>query len=445
MSSVSTFALPGVTAHNKRDPSAPQSRYRPSWPLKGYLEWKRGRKDVRCLGREGFMRGAVDFRAVGMGGEGTVSRKSVAERRKLRERCVRTYAKDKDNSLAPLKPESPTGEFLNYIIESEPQLFASAMDKQLEQLSEEKDNDASPAEGTAEMVLYQRINEVKVAQRKRALEDLMYASILHKFVNIGVDLLPSLDGVSHIENANYKALTEGVHSVEALELVKQHLSTMLGDAPAAYSNVMIKISKLQAAQVYAASVMFGYFLRRADKRFQLERALGTLPKSPEDTLKSLEAMFNSAGEETEVINPDYPSVDEAAGGMPSLSLKQYVEAFSQETLAETARIVSSEGVTLVERHTGALFGSIDGLQTEMQAALEEEGPAENPQQLMERIQHAVMDDKVATLTLTYSTQRRIILEAVAFGSFLRDVETHVDTEYALLTPAPTMKPPPMLQ
>ena len=101
-----------------------------------------------------------------------------------------------------------------------------------------------------------------------------------------MDLLPSLDGVSHIENANYKALTEGVHSMEALELVKQHLSTMLGDAPAAYSNVMIKISKLQAAQVYAASVMFGYFLRRVDKRFQVRTTRPQLPPCPVPRLAS---------------------------------------------------------------------------------------------------------------------------------------------------------------
>ncbi len=33
-----------------------------------------------------------------------------------------------------------------------------------------------------------------------------------------------------------------------------------------------------------------------------------------------------------------------------------------------------------------------------------------------------------------AAQRRFVLEAVAFGTFLRDVESHVDTEYALLTP-----------
>ena len=64
-----------------------------------------------------------------------------------------------------------------------------------------------------------------------------------------MDLLPEMDSVSEVGPSNYKALTEGVHSTEALDLVKQHLSTILGEAPAAYSNVMLKISKLQAAQV----------------------------------------------------------------------------------------------------------------------------------------------------------------------------------------------------
>lgn len=81
-----------------------------------------------------------------------------------------------------------------------------------------------------------------------------------------VDLLPQLDGLTEVGGANYKALTEGVHSVEALELVKQHLNTILGAAPASYSNVMIKISKLQAAQVIKHLVSW--------RDFVLERSLG---------------------------------------------------------------------------------------------------------------------------------------------------------------------------
>lgn len=44
-------------------------------------------------------------------------------------------------------------------------------------------------------------------------------------------------------------------------------------------------------QVYAASVMFGYFVRRVDKRFQLAKSTGLLPESREDTVARLERLF----------------------------------------------------------------------------------------------------------------------------------------------------------
>ena len=45
--------------------------------------------------------------------------------------------------------------------------------------------------------------------------------------------------------------------------------------------------------------MFGYFLRRVDKRFQLERSLGTLPLSKDDAVARLEKMFALADAEEE--------------------------------------------------------------------------------------------------------------------------------------------------
>ena len=63
--------------------------------------------------------------------------------------------------------------------------------------------------------------------------------------------------------------------------------------------------------------------------------------------------------------------------------------------------------------------------------------ANSREELMQRVQQAVGEGKVEVVHVTVATQRRSVLEAVAFGTFLRDVETHVDTEYALLTPAPT--------
>lgn len=60
--------------------------------------------------------------------------------------------------------------------------------------------------------------------------------------------------------------------------------------------------------------------------------------------------------------------------------------------------------------------------------------ATSMEELMERVQKAVSSGTVESVTITVGTQRRAVLEAVAFGTFLRDVETHVETEFALLTP-----------
>ena len=48
---------------------------------------------------------------------------------------------------------------------------------------------------------------------------------------------------------NLKTLTEGIHSKEALELVREHVLGVMGPASMAYSNTMIKMAKLQVRQL----------------------------------------------------------------------------------------------------------------------------------------------------------------------------------------------------
>lgn len=50
-----------------------------------------------------------------------------------------------------------------------------------------------------------------------------------------------------------QALTEGIHTKEALDLVREHVRGIMGPAAVAFSNAMIKMSKLQAAQVHPCS------------------------------------------------------------------------------------------------------------------------------------------------------------------------------------------------
>ena len=237
---------------------------------------------------------------------------------------------------------------------------------------------------------------------------------------------------------NLLSLTERVHSAEALELVREHLAKALGGAPGAappMSAVLVRMSKLQAAQMYAWSVMFGYFLRRVEARFRLERALGgggALPRtqSQEESVAALEALFNAASAE----EPDVAGAAASADAVvPSkLTLKQYVEQFDAEALGETARIVSAEGLALLDRQTSGLFGSVDALQRQMAAAVGQDARSE--EELKQRIHAAIASGAVDSLTLPYMQQRRVVLEAVAFGSFLRDVEHRVSGEPALLTP-----------
>ena len=393
---------------------------------------------------------------------------------------------------APMDPGSPQGQLLAHVLDNEPQLFDAAVEATLDRLCDEIDDAESASNGVidvtnddgdgnaadraapkkgGELVLFRRIQEMRAMERRSGVQDVMYAQILQKFMTIGVDMLPPLDDTTLImRGVDLNQLTKGVHSVEALEMVKEHLLGMLGpEASTAYSNTMVRMSKLQAAQMYAASIMFGYFLRRADKRFSLDRAMGTLPMNPMESAAALEALFNSASAMDSMDEADVPfagasefpgssgptfdvasnSTDDdaatataagagAAGG-GSTTLKQYIQSFDQQALSDTARIVSLEGVVLAERQTGALFGSVEDLAMEMKEALESGGVEINSaDELMSRVQEVVGAGKVKTLTVPVATQRRIVLEAVAFGSFLRDVESGVDArDGRLLTPAPS--------
>ncbi len=43
--------------------------------------------------------------------------------------------------------------------------------------------------------LCRRMEEVKRSEQRATVEDLMYASVLEKFVDVGVDMLPRLENI----------------------------------------------------------------------------------------------------------------------------------------------------------------------------------------------------------------------------------------------------------
>ena len=70
-----------------------------------------------------------------------------------------------------------------------------------------------------------------------------------------------MDNITESQS-NLKTLTEGIHSKEALELVREHVLGVMGPASMAYSNTTIKMSKLQVcfSPTHAQAEMAGTLL-----------------------------------------------------------------------------------------------------------------------------------------------------------------------------------------
>ncbi|KAK4488946.1 hypothetical protein RD792_004737 [Penstemon davidsonii] len=318
--------------------------------------------------------------------------------------------------IAPLELESPTGQFLSQILVSHPHLIPAAVEQQLEQLQTERDSEniekEDPSASGTELVLYRRIAEVKANERKKALEEILYALVVQKFMDANVSLLPTITTSSSPDNparvdtwpTQEDNKLEGLHSPEAYEMIQNHLSLILGNRD---SNSVTQISKQRVGQVYAASVMYGYFLRRIDQRFQLEKTMKVLPQGIDDELDSdIQQTRPNVGPQPEEV--PFSSGGGFSGIKPS-RLRSYVMSFDGETLQRYATIRSKEAIGIIERHTEALFGRPD-------IVITPQGTSDS-------------SSKDEEIKISFGGLKRLVLEAVTFGSFLWDVESYVDSRY----------------
>ncbi|GJN04318.1 hypothetical protein PR202_ga21860 [Eleusine coracana subsp. coracana] len=97
----------------------------------------------------------------------------------------------------------------------------------------------------------------------------------------------------------------------------------------------------------------------------------------------------SASKPSSVVNP--------------CDLKGYMMGFDPKTLQLCAKLRSCEAANLIEKHSWALFG--------------------------EKMEFSQENDEA--VVLDPSSLKRLLLEAIAFGSFLWDVEDYVDEIYKL--------------
>lgn len=263
------------------------------------------------------------------------------------------------------------------------------------------------------------------------MEEILYTLVVQKFMDANISLIPSISPSSADATGRvdvWPSLDEKlveVHSPEAYEMIQNHLALILGNRSGDSTSVA-QISKLRVGQVYAASVMFGYFLKRIDQRFQLEKAMKILPEQMD--ARENEVMIEDGGSMASEDSTSYyqdhaqvhPEVSSFTSGIndggfdqgvkPS-RLRSYVMAFDAETLAKYATIRSKEAVTIIEKHTEALFGKPDIVLT---------------------AQGTIDPSRDEHIKIGFSGLRRLVLEAVTFGSFLWDVESYVDSRHHLV-------------
>ncbi|WVZ13868.1 hypothetical protein V8G54_011434 [Vigna mungo] len=351
----------------------------------------------------------------------------VASKRGFVVRAASSFPESSEPSsnVAPLKLESPIGQFLSQILISHPHLVPAAVERQLEQFQTDLDGDNQKREPSAsgtELVLYRRIAEVKAKERKKALEEILYALVVQKFMDANISLIPSLTP-NHSGRVDSWPSEDGkleeLHSPEAYEMIQNHLALILGNRLGDSTSVA-QISKIRVGQVYAASIMYGYFLKRVVQRFQLEKTVKILPNMAEENSIQQTVIDDSRiscgkGPSHVMSHPEIsalPGGGISSGGFGNGSkvsrLRTYVMSFDSETLQRYATIRSKESLSIIEKHTEALFGRPEIVVTP-------EG--------------VINSSKDENIKISFGSLKRLVLEAVTFGSFLWDVESYVDARY----------------
>lgn len=258
-------------------------------------------------------------------------------------------------------------------------------------------------------MINRRIAELKEQECQTAIEDIMYMLIVYKFFKIEVPMVPNLSKL--ISNRRLQLWPpretdlESIHGPQVLELIREHLTSIIRwvhrNGPKINLSTL-RIKRLQFRRIYSASIMYGYFLKSVSIRHRLELTLSRSEELP--PIQFLNAQFTNKQEQQEAIGCS----GEVLSSKPSSvvnphDLKDYMMGFDPKTLQLCAKLRSFEAANLIERHSWALFG--------------------------ENMELTHGNDEA--VILEPSSLKRLLLEAIAFGSFLWDVEDYVDEIYKL--------------
>lgn len=299
-------------------------------------------------------------------------------------------------SLAPVEMQSSQGRLLMAMLnDREPfEMISRVASQQLGRLAAASTPSSHTGHFNAhEGVLYRRIADIKEKERSRALQDIIYALVASSMVDamvalpdplISAHLLPGQHDVrmedaivampeeplllGHLHRRDDDRL-QAIQSPDVKPLIERHVAMVIHGKD--HSNIpfqphaFARVCKFEMGKMYAASVMYGHFLTRVHQRFKLDRGLQV----------------------------------EAGGSMGSATMEAYMEVgFDAETLHHVSRMRCTHSVDVIERHVEALFGK---------------APVH-----MQHLEHR----RSSLINIQLGNVRSLILEALAFGALLWDVE-----------------------
>lgn len=312
------------------------------------------------------------------------------------------------NHALPLEPaaqstarecleETPRG-YVEFSVYARKQLELLAKERQAHDEMQLQEAQYSSCERT----LRRRIAEVKAKERANTVEEIMHALVVNSFTQAGIPMVSSnflltsdrrMD-LHSIDDQNY---LEALHSPLVQEMIKEHVAMIIAGINSPHRiydlNTVNLICRTRMGQIYAASAMYGYFLRRVLSRFKLDESF--------QTVDIQNRFVNGHGSGSQARQNIYP-----IGVMKSVAekgnlLATYVMSFHEDILKQNAKMRTREGVQVIERHAQALFGK------------------------------PLSEEIGKPLTLSCWGVQRLVLEALAFGTFLWDVEECVELHYAL--------------
>ena len=416
--------------------------------------------------------------------------------------------------LSPMQPSSAVGTHLREVLERDPNAFEDALEKQLRLWAEalgEEEEEKEEKEKTTALVKEEEDKEEDFAtnnvnvfsdrafsklRKKREVEDALYLCVAEKKATRGVELTIDFENVRLRRSGLVKrcqVLSSEFLPAGSEDILNKHLIGVLSNVSTNGGlnpeNFEKYIPKVVLAHVYQRSAAYGYFLRRVEKRYNVERLFSEKTtafieeekEEEEKRGKSAESIAPTSNNnnglkrtlnfrarprlrkrENDIAhgkveagnrNDEFCIVDEAAGTRtcvePQLhSFKAYIESLDPEVRARAARIESAEARGALERHVEALFGAQASNSNELSERMRElellitKTSTKRALSKNEYGRNRESDDdddeeetdarlrtsyfEIETMEMTLDNLKHLVIEACAFGGELAVAEDRFD-------------------